>query len=65
MMPYPCTGCAQKFERCTRICAIFRGYQDRQREARERARVERNKEVAYNTYKTERINETKKKARIE
>lgn len=59
-MRNPCIGCRKKFDRCTRVCAIFRAFQDREKERREKIRAERSKESRIDGVRIASIAESKR-----
>lgn len=64
-MKNPCINCKNEYFRCRRICPTGIRYQIAKAKERELVRVEKQKEVAYNMYKIERVLETKKRAGVE
>ena len=64
-MKNPCISCTDEHFRCRSICTIGIRYQVAKAKERELIRTEKQKEVAYNMYKIERVLATKKKAGVE
>lgn len=57
----PCIGCKHRSPGCQSRCEIGRAYFKRMAEERERANAERRKDKAFDSFKSERVYESKRR----
>lgn len=64
-MKNPCINCKNEYFRCRRICPTGIRYQIAKAKERELVKAKKRKEIEFDSYKVERILDTKHKAGLE